>query len=568
MTKRKRSLALLLALLMLLSLSACGSGSSNPEDEILESTGGKDVERAPALDRVFSVNSNSRYSKNPFVATNHANQLICSLVYENMVELDNNFEVIRDTGIISEWKCDDSGKNWELTIEPGHYFSDGSEVMPRDVSYSMGWAINSDRYFGRFASYQGASPGEGVVYVTLGIGDRQFIKLLNLPVIKAGTYGDLGPAGNTPIGSGPYCYNEEGDALVANEYYPGYEDLPVDTIYLLEHNNADAIISAFEDGYIDVVINDPSSYTNLGYASSNEFHTYSTTNMHYVAFNEESMLGRYSYFRLAMQHAFDRAYLVELLHGNAVSAALPMYPTCTAYPSTLEDRLNYDLEAVKNILIAAGVEDYDEDGQLEFMSGSPQEIDLNFVVCADSSAKCGIARRFQEDMASIGLKVTVHELTWANYMSALEEGSFKSGKQQVTMDMYYGEIRLRNNFDLTEILQPRNEDNELTNQNYSRSKDNTIVERIERYLAAPDATRADEYYQLCDYIMNNNGSFVVIGFEKQQIITRRGVCKGINPNYGNPLFGFADWEIIFDEPNAAGKGAAQANMNKGEKNDD
>lgn len=568
MTKRKRSLALLLALLMLLSLSACGSRGGNPEDEILESTGGRDVERAPALDQVFSLNSNSRYSKNPFVATNHANQLICSLVYENMVELDNNFEVIQDTGIISEWKCDDSGKNWELTIEPGHYFSDGSEVMPRDVSYSMGWAINSDRYFGRFASYQGASPGEGVVYVTLGIGDRQFIKLLNLPVIKAGTYGDLGPAGNTPIGSGPYCYNEEGDALIANEYYPGYEDLPVDTIYLLEHNNADAIISAFEDGYIDVVINDPSSYTNLGYASSNEFHTYSTTNMHYVAFNEESMLGRYSYFRLAMQHAFDRAYLVELLHGNAVSAALPMYPTCEAYPDALEDRLNYDLEAVKNILIAAGVEDYDEDGQLEFMSGSPQEIDLNFVVCADSSAKCGIARRFQEDMASIGLKVTVHELTWAGYMSALEEGGFKAGKQQVTMDMYYGEIRLRNNFDLTELLQPRNEDNELTNQNYSRSKDNTIVERIERYLAAPDATRSDEYYQLCDYVMNNNGSFVVIGFEKQQIITRRGVCKGINPNYGNPLFGFADWEIIFDEPNAAGKAAAQVNTNKGEKNDD
>ena len=547
MTKKKRILCLLLALAMLLSLAACGSRAAE-EEEILESTGGKDVTRAPALDAVFSVNSNSRYSKNPFVATNHANQLICSLVYENMVELDNNFEVIRGEGIISEWKCDDTGKNWELTIEPGHYFSDGSEVMPRDVSYSMGWAINSDRYYGRFASYQGASPGEGVVYVTLGIGDRQFIKLLNMPVIKSATYGDLGPAGNTPIGSGPYCYNEEGDALIANEYYPGYEDLPVDTVYLKEYNNADAIISAFEDGYIDVVINDPSSYTNLGYASSNEFHTFSTTNMHYVAFNEESMLGRYSYFRLAMEHAFNRAYLVELLHGNAVAAALPMYPTCSAYPTALEDRLAYDLEACRNILFAAGVQDYDEDGQLEFMSGSPQEIDLNFVVCADSSAKCGIARRFQEDMASIGLKVTVHELTWSNYMKALEEGQFKAGKQTVTMDMYYGEVRLRNNFDLTELLQPRDKNNEMTNLNFTRSKDATIVARIERYLAAPDSTRADEYYQLCDYIMNTSGELVVIGFEKQQIITRRGVCRGINANFGNPLYDFANWEIVFDEP--------------------
>ena len=542
----KRSLALLLALALALSCAACGRGGGSQEEEIPESSGGKDVERAPALDNVFSVNSNSKYSKNPFVATNHANQLICSLVYENMIELDNNFEVVRDSGIISEWKCDDTGKNWELTIEPGHYFSDGTEVMPRDVSYSMGWAINSDRYSGRFASYQGASPGEGVVYVTLGIGDRQFIKLLNMPVIKMATYGDLGPAGNTPVGSGPYHYNEEGDALIANEFYPGYEDLPVDTIYLKELNNADAIISAFEDGYIDVVINDPSTYTNLGYASSNEFHTYATTNMHYVAFNEESMLGKYSYFRIAMQHAFDRAYLVELLHGNAVAAALPMYPTCSVYPHALEDRLSYDLEACRNILIAAGVQDYDEDGQLEFMSGSPVEIELHFVVCADSSAKCGIARRFQEDMASIGLKVTVHELTWQEYMDALEEGQFKSGKQTVPVDMYYGEVKLRNNFDLTELLQPRDEDNELTNQNFSRSKDSTIVGRIERYLAAPDSTRADEFYQLCDYIMNTQGSLIVIGFEKQQIITRRGVCKGIDANFGNPLFGFPDWEIYLE----------------------
>ena len=575
-TRVRRILALLLILAMALSLAACGSGLGDLENEIPESSGGKDVERAPALDNVFSVNSNSKYSKNPFVATNHANQLICALVYENMIELDNNFEVIRGSGLISDWKCDDSGKNWELTIEPGHFFSDGTEVMPRDVSYSMGWAINSDRFHGRFASYQGASPGEGVVYVTLGIGDRQFIKLLNLPVIKHGTYGDLGPAGNTPIGSGPYCYNEEGDALVRNEYYPGYEDLPVDTIYLKEYNSADTIISAFEDGYIDVVINDPSSYTNLGYASSNEFHTFATTNMHFVAFNEESMLGKYSYFRIAMQHAFDRAYLVELLHGNAVAAALPMYPTCSAYPHALEDRLNYDLDTCKNILLAAGIQDYDEDGQLEFMSGSPQKIELHFVVCADSSAKCGIARRFQEDMASIGLRVTVHELTWAEYCDALEEGQFKAGKQTVPVDMYYGEVRLRNNFDLTELLQPRDESNEATNQNFTRSKDNTIVARIERYLAAPDATRADEFYQLCDYIMNTNGSFVVIGFEKQQIITRRGVCKGINPNYGNPLFGFPSWEITFDDadqpaatPRPSPAASPEPTTNdKGEKNDD
>ena len=575
----KRNTKRILALLLALCLAAlCGCGSDRPqgdEQQISESTQGKDITRAAEADAVFSLNSNSKYSKNPFIATNHANQLICDLVYENMIELDDNFEVIKDAGIISEWKCDDTGKNWELTLGEGHVFHDGSPVTPRDISYSIGFAINSDRFHGRFASYQGASPGEGKVYVTLGIGDFQFIKLLNLPIIKAGTYGDTSAAGNTPMGSGPYTYNEEGDALVAFEGYPGYDSLPLKTIYLKEYTSADDVISAFEDGYIDLVINDPSSYTNLGYASTNEIHTYATTNLHFVAFNETSMLGKYSYFRIAMQYAFDRDYLVELLHGNAVSTPVPMYPTCSAYPTALANTLDYNLDTCRRILEGSGIQDYDEDGMLEFMSGVPVKIDLNFVVCADSSAKCGIARRFQEDMASIGLKVTVHELTWQEYMDALEEGQFKSGKQTVPVDMYYGEVKLRNNFDLTELLQPRDKDNELTNQNYSRSKDTTIVGRIERYLAAPDSTRADEFYQLCDYIMNTQGSLIVIGFEKQQIITRRGVCKGINPNYGNPLYGFEHWEITFDDLDAAPATPVPSalpttnnNDDKGEKKDD
>ena len=295
-----------------------------------------------------------------------------------------------------------------------------------------------------------------------------------------------------------------------------------------------------------MVTNDPSSYTNLGYASTNEIHTYATTNMHYVMFNEESMLGRYSYFRLAMQHAFDREYLVELLHGNGVATPIPMYPTCKDYPTALASGLDYNLESCRRILEVAGVRDYDEDGVLEFMNGSPQEIELNIAVCADSSAKAGVVRRFQEDMASLGLTVVVHEMTWDAYMKALEEGEIaisNTGTQTVPLDMYYGEVKLRANFDLTELLQPRKEENERTNINYSRSNDATIVSQIENYLAARDTTRPGAYYQFCQYLTGQSGSLITIGFEKQQIITRRGVCKGVEPNAGNPLYNFINWTV-------------------------
>lgn len=539
MKQIKRILLLLLAAAMLLSLAGC-AGTKINWNEVPDSTGGKDVERAVGLDKVFSLNSNPRYSFNPMVATNHANQLICDLVYDNMVELNNNFEVVPN--VILDWKCNDEGTLWTFTIDTERKFSDGDPVTPGDLCYSMGMCINADRFKGRFSSYQGASPmGEDQFQVTLGIGDTQLIKLMNLPIIKRGTYDTKD--GVRPIGSGPYCYNEDNTELHANEYYPGYKTLPVDTIYIKAYTNAADTIAAYEDSYLDVVVNDPSSYSSLGYASTNEIHTYATTNMHYVAFNEESMLGRYSYFRVAMQYAFDRAYLEKLLDGNAVASPIPMFPTCRDYPQQLASVLEFNLATCKRVLEGAGVQDYDEDGMLEFMSGSPQEINLNFVICADSAAKSGVANKFKEDMASIGLQVTVHELTWENYKKALEEGVVQVGNKELTMDMYYGEVQLRANFDLTELLQPRTEKNANTNINFTNSNDASIEGWINQYLQANDAARTSAYYQLAEYITRSVGSLVTIGFERQQIITHRGVCKGIDANAGNPLYNFANWTI-------------------------
>ena len=299
----KPTLLILLALSLLLGLTGCGAAETQNLSEIPESTGGQDVGRAVGLDAVFSLNSNPKYSFNPMIATNRANQLICDLVYDNMVEINNSFEVIPN--IILDWKCNDDGTLWTFTIDTERQFSTGDPVTPSDLCYSLGMCINSDRFRGRFSSYQGASPsGEAEFQVALGIGDTQFVKLLNVPIIKRGTYDTKD--GVRPIGSGPYCYNEDNTELQRNTYYPNYRKLPVKTIYIKEYTDAASTIAAYEDSFIDAVVNDPSSYSSLGYASTNEIHTYATTNMHYVAFNEDSMLGRYSYFRVAIRPRLPR----------------------------------------------------------------------------------------------------------------------------------------------------------------------------------------------------------------------------------------------------------------------
>ena len=547
---------ILLVVLALSLLLACAGRGQREErltyDNIPESTGGKDLEARTGDDDVFSLNMNTSRSFNPLVATNRSNQLIGALVYENMVELDNDFNVIKN--VIVDWKSNDDYTFWTFTIDPGHTFHDGTPLTGKDVRYSLDRAVSSDRFRGRFNSYLGASYSDTEVTVTLGIGNSQLPKLLNIPIIKYGTFSD-----DYPMGSGPYMYNEDYTELHAYEGYigrpvevqPTDEDgnvdedapveyqhpqvtFPIDTIYLKEFDDAQSALDAFESSLIDVVINDPSSYTNLGYASTNEIHSYPTTNFHYVVINEAGALGRFSQFRYAMNFAFDRDNLVSLLHGNAVASPIAMYPTCDLYPEDLAANLAYDLETCVAVLENAGIRDYDDDGWLEYMSGSPQEIELVFVVCSDSSAKAGVVRRFADDMESIGIKVNVQELSWEDYMTALKEGNF---------DLYYGEMRLRNNFDLTELLTVRTKDNENTNINYSNSTNLSYIEYLNAYLAAGEAERAVMYRQFAD-LLSMNATLIPIGFEKQEIISHRGIIKGINANFGNPLYDFVNWEFI------------------------
>ena len=152
-------------------------------------------------------------------------------------------------------------------------------------------------------------------------------------------------------------------------------------------------------------------------------------------------------------------------------------------------------------------------------------------------------------MAEIGLKVDVQEVTWKRYIEILQgsEQLDNEGepKEEYEFDMYYGEVKLRNNFDITELLEERTENNRSGNVNYTRSKDETCMQLIKNYLAASDAGRAEAYYELCQYV-STQAIIIPIGFEKQQMITHRGVIRGMDPNIGNPLYNFENWIIEMD----------------------
>ena len=528
--KLKRITALILAVLMLLALCACEA--TEPIDDYVDGQGaGKDLGTISAADDIFTVNCNKGYSFNPLVATNTNNQLVCNLVYENIVELDNNYNVLPN--VATSWETTD-GQNWVFHVDTERYFHDGSKMTAADIAYSVKCAVNSDRFRGRFSYVYGCSAAdENTFVVYLGKPNMMFPMLLCIPIIKSGSYND-----SYPQGTGPYTYTEDYSKLVAFEKYPGYGKLPVDTIYLSEYSGGVETISAFEDSLIDVVMNDPTAPTNLGYGTANEIRGFNTTNFHYVGFSSYSTIFSYDAMRLAMSYAFDRDYLKAQMGGFAEPTAIPVNPACPWYDKELNSQYTYNLDVCRNIFKTLGFDDFDQDGYYEMKSGdSYTEVNIRFLVCADSGTKVNVARKFAQDMDSMGIQVTLLEYTWKAYQEAIEAGNF---------DMFYAETRVNPDFDMSRIIASGGALN--YGQWYSDKVDNAIA----AYLQSDDENRAAACRDMCTTI-TGGGYIIPLCFEKHQMITHRGVIIGVKVNENNPLMNVANWQISFSGYNADGE---------------
>lgn len=525
-TKPKRFTALICAAVMTLSLCACGGGGKD-EDDIQGHSAGQELKQTTAADDVFTLNYNSQYSLNPLTATNTSNLVVCNLVYENMVEVDNNFEAIPN--VISSWTTED-GKLWTFTVAKDRYFHDGAQLTAYDVAYSLRCAMNADRYRSRLYYISGVSVNDADSFnVTLGKANTQFPKLLTIPVIKDGSF-----ESQFPQGSGPYALSRNHQKLQAYKRYYSYNTLPLKTIYLAEYTNVDDTISAFEDSLIDIVMNDPTAPTNLGYGATNEIRGFNTTNLNYIGFNLYGQIFRNDFMRAAVSLAFDRETIVaEQLGGYGLATTQIISPASQYYSTTVNNQNKYSMEKVERILNNGGLKDYDEDGFLELQTDESTylDIEIGFVVCNSSGIKVNIARKFAADMADLGIKVNVYEMDWNVYKETVDAGNF---------DMYFGEVRLNSDFDPSRLLCA---DGKL---NYGNVADPKLEQLITGYLTATQDERFAAAENMSAYICNK--AFIApLFYEKHQMITHRGLIEGIQVNENNPLYNFQNWKISFAE---------------------
>lgn len=506
----RRLWALVLAVLL---LSACAAPEEEPEvdwgayqQELPAESGAPEEPEEPELPAAFALPYHRDHSLDPVTCGEGIQQDLASLIYEPLFRLDGNFEPVPVLCESCEW--DDAGLVCTLRLREDACFQDGSRVTAKDAAAALNRAAASERYGYRLRGMASAAANRrGELVVTLSAPDRGLPALLDIPVVKNGTQ-----ERTIPMGSGPYRFVSDGDGarLEADPDWWQQKPLPVQTIPLVNAKDRDTAMYLFSTRQVELVTVDPTD-DRSAVTGQSENTDRPTTLMQFVGFNTVSGVFADPAARAAFSNGIPREKLVSAqLAGLALPAQFPVSPLSRLYPRDLERP--YVPEDTLAALRAAG----QDTGEIR---------ELRFLVSAEDSFHLTSARFIAESLTKLDWRVTVTALPWEEYLAALAAGDF---------DLYFGEVRLTANWDLTDLLGTAGA------LNYGGFTAPAMDALLLTFAAAGDQTAA---FRVLASQLLSSAPIAPVCFKSYTVLTHPGVVEGMGPSVSSTFFGVENWAV-------------------------
>jgi len=236
--------------------------------------------------------------------------------------------------------------------------------------------------------------------------------------------------------------------------------------------------------------------------------------------------------RRAIGHSIERDYIAnEIMGGHALGAPLALSPAYAMYNVEWERPSLDPLKEMSALLLRAGFEDYDDDSFFEYpdeKTGEYRKFTIDFIVNSDNTYKTRAAHKIADTLRRTGFDIVVRELPWDAFTDALETAQF---------DMYYGEIVLNADFDLSSLLLPSSK------LNYGKTGDSSYAPLIENFISAStDEEERIAAEALCKEI-RDWAPFAPILYKKYAIYTQIRAISGAAPSQSGVYREFDKWTI-------------------------
>ena len=139
------------------------------------------------------------------------------------------------------------------------------------------------------------------------------------------------------------------------------------------------------------------------------------------------------------------------------------------------------------------------------------------------------ARYIAQSLSLLDWKIAVQALPWADYLTALQTGDF---------DLYFGEVRLTADWDLTDLVGTAGP------LNYGGYSDVITDAALLTYLSAPDRKEA------ASALMSQLRLDVPIApvcFKSYTVLTHASVLEGLSPTATSSFAGMEGWHVHLKE---------------------
>ncbi len=343
------------------------------------------------------------------------------LIQSTLITTNTDLEFQND--LATGYTCSDDGLTWTFTIRDDVRFSDGEPLTARDVAFTINGIRENEAAEADLSMIESAEATDDVTCV-LRLSkpfNAMLYTLAVVGIVPEHAYSD--DYGTHPIGSGRYLLEQwdQGQQVVlaANPDYYGEKPL-MDRVVVL-FMEEDASLAAAKSGVADV------AYTAATVAKSASVDGYdllscATVDSRGISLpcvppggQKEDGVQTYETgnavtcdlaLRRAINHAVDRQALID---GVLDGFGAPAYSVSDNMPWASDDmRVEYDPDQAKRILEDAGWA-LGSDGVYE-RGGTRASFELLY--SASDSVRQALANEFANQMARIGIEVTVSGAGW------------------------------------------------------------------------------------------------------------------------------------------------------------
>lgn len=463
----------------------------------------------------------------PFSSNSLNNRTILSLIYEPLFVVNDEFQA--EPVLASSIAVSEDGLTATITLRSGVRFHSGQLLTAQDVVYSYEKARASSYYGNRFYYFESVTASDSsTIVITTSTSYENPALLLDFPIVRSGSCGPLmqeeqsdgldnqpdaaveDTENQLPDGTGPFVYDGSYELPAFESWWQDSFFLGYSSVILTPCTTAADIRDHYEYGQVNLVCTDPSSAAYAAFHNDFELWSAPTTIMQFIGFNHNDKVFGKSSVRALITYAIDRETIVaEDLGGFGLPASLPVSPLSSLYDAGLAADYAYDLNAFDTLRQAGEIDDYTGDGILDvYTKDFSRPLEGTMIVNAASNQRVAAANRIADGLNSLGFHITVEALEEQDYQNALTYQNF---------DLYYGEIRMSNNFDMGSFFR------DYGSANYAGLASANGVN-----LCTAMLENSGNAYDLHKWVMDT-GMICPVLFKSYAVYTTRGAAPNLNP---------------------------------------